>query len=909
MNMAPTAPTKAAQPALEVRVGRARHRARRVLWLEAAWTAIQWPLALSGGYILAGLARLPQSLHDTLHAFLLAGVAGGAIALGARNLARLPPPGPKRIDRRIEQRSGLRHQPLSSLDDYPADGAETSLWLAHMDRLRESIGALRTGWPSLVWTTRRSIGWAGFALCLAGALALAGPAAPSRLEAAFLPGVDDIDVPLPRIEAWIDLPAYAPGAPIFLGSTSNPPHVPQDATLTLHVSDARSAPHLLGVETAQVTAKQLDQGSWTFTTRLTQSGVISVRSRGRTVGEWHFTVDPDLAPEVAWQSPPHTVPDSTDLALPWRVSQAHGVAALEARIILKAQPGLPQLRLPIPLQGSPETASGVFNAELSESLWAGEEVVINLHATSRSGRSAASKSETIRLPSRVFHDPTARALIALRHRFGLGQEAPGQTSDELRTLAGTLPDSEKGSMLALLYGAAQLDDPNADDASEHVIGLCWAVALYLEDLRDAGRESALANLEIRAAQKAVQDQIARMRDLGDAGRSEAEQQELASRMKTLREALDRRMQALMQRSMQLGTVIPDTGDTSQNGSDPVSRLMRRLQSDAAGGKSDEALKRLEDLAKMAERMRTATPDDLAQIAQQLQARARAQMQQAALHDLVRRETVLLDHAQSRLNPNQQAKREAQLNQNLPGQDVSTMSTAELLRRLGMNPPPDMDEPATGQMQPGDKTQAAPATVTAEEAIAQHEQRRQDHAVQRALQMVARVLNDDIKSLTGKSMDGLAKADKDMKTARLALAGAKDQPAEAAIRQVLKDLAETGQQMSEAQKGKNHGGGPLALLPVMGSSGQAQGGAHKRGTSQAEGDDDESDGQSGKKGDRDPLGRKTGKGHSGADTDGTVPDADSREKARAIERELRRRDADRTRPQSELDYLDRLLKSY
>lgn len=908
MSIAPPAPAKASLPTLEMRVSRARHRARRVLWLESAWSAVQGPLALVGGYALAGLARLPQSLPDTLHAFLLAGVAGGAIALAARNLSRVHPPRLSTIDRLIERRSGLRHQPLAVLDDLPADGDETALWRVHMDRLRDSIGTLHTGLPRLSWTRKRKLGWSGIGLCLLAAVIMAGPAAPSRLEAAFLPGVDDADVPLPQIEAWVDLPSYAPGAPVFLNSHTAPPRIPQDATLTLHVSNARSAPHLLGVDTSEVTVRQLDPGSWSFVAHLAHSGTIAIRSRGRTVGEWTFDVEPDLAPEIAWSSPPHVEKDSTELALPWRVAQAHGVTSLDAQITLKARPDLPPLALTIPLKGAPKKAEGVYDSDLTDSLWAGEEVLIRLHATSRSGRSATSKPETVRLPSRVFHDPTARALVSLRHRFGLQQETPEQTAEDLAALAQTLPDTEKGSMLALLYAAAQLNDPDAEGARDNALGLCWAVALYLEDLSSSDRETALANLEIRAAQKSVQNQIAHMRALGDAGQSEAEQQELATRIKTLREALDRRMQALMQRSMQLGTVIPDIGEAPGDGNDPVSRLMRRLQSDAAGGKGDDALKRLEDLSKMTERMRAATPQDLAQIAQQMRARARAQAQKATLHDLVRRETTLLDHVQSRLNPGQREKREAQLNQNAPGQDVSTMSTAELLRRLGMNPPPDIDETPSGEAT-GNSASSGTAALSPEEAIAQHEQRRDDHAVQRALQSVARLLNDDIKSLTGKTMDGLVKADKDMKAARQALASAQDEPTEIAIRKVLKDLAETGQQMSEAQKGKAHGGGPLALLPTMGTGGHEQGGAHKRGTSQSEGDDDESDGQSGDKSDRDPLGRKMGKGHSGADTDGTVPDADSREKAREIERELRRRDADRTRPQSELDYLDRLLKSY
>ena len=63
--------------------------------------------------------------------------------------------------------------------------------------------------------------------------------------------------------------------------------------------------------------------------------------------------------------------------------------------------------------------------------------------------------------------------------------------------------------------------------------------------------------------------------------------------------------------------------------------------------------------------------------------------------------------------------------------------------------------------------------------------------------------------------------------------------------------------------------------------------------------------------RDPLGRRFGQGSSGADESGdvTVPEERERQRTRAIEEELRRRDAERTRPQQELDYIDRLLKQF
>jgi hypothetical protein len=42
---------------------------------------------------------------------------------------------------------------------------------------------------------------------------------------------------------------------------------------------------------------------------------------------------------------------------------------------------------------------------------------------------------------------------------------------------------------------------------------------------------------------------------------------------------------------------------------------------------------------------------------------------------------------------------------------------------------------------------------------------------------------------------------------------------------------------------------------------------------------------------------------------TVPEERERQRTQAIEEELRRRGADRARPQQELDYINRLLKQF
>ena len=61
--------------------------------------------------------------------------------------------------------------------------------------------------------------------------------------------------------------------------------------------------------------------------------------------------------------------------------------------------------------------------------------------------------------------------------------------------------------------------------------------------------------------------------------------------------------------------------------------------------------------------------------------------------------------------------------------------------------------------------------------------------------------------------------------------------------------------------------------------------------------------------RDPLGRRYGNAGIDEGDDVTLPQKRDAQRTRTIEDELRRRDAERERPQLELDYLGRLLKQF
>jgi hypothetical protein len=69
------------------------------------------------------------------------------------------------------------------------------------------------------------------------------------------------------------------------------------------------------------------------------------------------------------------------------------------------------------------------------------------------------------------------------------------------------------------------------------------------------------------------------------------------------------------------------------------------------------------------------------------------------------------------------------------------------------------------------------------------------------------------------------------------------------------------------------------------------------------------GQQGQQGGTDPFGRTQGGNGRGMGGDVKVPSVTDLQRAREILQELRKRAAERGRPQQELDYIDRLLKQF
>ncbi|XAO72236.1 MAG: DUF4175 family protein [Acetobacteraceae bacterium] len=198
------------------RIARARRLQRGVILGERIAGKLVWPAIIFLFYVAISLFRVPQSLPDLLHS----GVALALVALLAglllHGLNRVRCPTGTYIDRRLERDSALDERPLATMEDRPVDPTTREIWKIHVARSLARIAILR---PSI---RLPQISRTELCLFLIGILAFgvglyrAGPHAVSRLEAGFVPGMDDADTPLPELHAWVTPPAYAPGPPYLL---------------------------------------------------------------------------------------------------------------------------------------------------------------------------------------------------------------------------------------------------------------------------------------------------------------------------------------------------------------------------------------------------------------------------------------------------------------------------------------------------------------------------------------------------------------------------------------------------------------------------------------------------------------------------------------------------------------------
>ncbi len=858
----PAPATEALPPALR----RLRLRARAALGFEIILPRLLPALLLVGAYAALGLFGVPQALPGWAHLGLLTLTLIAAAACTLRGFWRLVLPDTEAADRRLEQDAGLLHTPLRVLSEQ-AEAGSAELWALHVARARAQLAKLRPSWPRPTVAAADSFALRALVLLLiVTGIGVAGVSAPKRLLAAFSPDTAMFaSGPSVQVQAWITPPAYTGLPPLVLAPAGGAVTVPEFSGFTATLSglaEGGAAPVLLlGHEQQDFTA--IDAHAFQVTRSLNSPGRLTLRRAGRDVASWDINLQPDVPPIVAFTEPPGGVLDGSmvETRLPWRVSHRYGVSSLRAELRLVAQPNAPPIVVPVPLSGAPKDAHGAQRSDLSANPWAGLRVIGTLTARDVAGREAQSAPVEFALPERRFRNKLARAVVAVRRQLSL---TPTETGRAAETLDAIGEDTDAwadnlGGYLNLAAIAALLRHDDSAATVPEAQDRMWTLALHLEEGAPDRTERALD-----AARRDVGTELTQNPDQKDPG-------ELPHDVEKLADALRQRLEALSQEARR----DPDSQDYNPDAHPRDLRDMQRLtdalREASKQGKRDIARDLLAELDKKLQALKGQHAERSKGDQIQAEKRQRGKRQLSVVQDMVQREGSLLDHSQFRA------------------------SAADL-----------------------DQTPA--------------QQRDQDRRLQLALRRALGILMQQYGDLTGSVPPNLGAADQAMREGAAALEKGDDATAAlnerrsiAALQQGSRDMR---QQMSQQFGRKSQQDGDQDGQGQAGEQDDGDDGMMADGDGEGDGEDGMGDqlgqgpgqgtspGQHGhqhaRRGTaRDPLGRPFGEGVGGTEDDGdvAVPEQMEQARTRQLQEELRRRGADRTRRQGELDYIDRLLKQF
>ncbi len=814
------------------RLERRRLFARLVLTFEQFWRLAWPPLGLIGLFVAAALFGVIALLQPVLHLavlvmLLLAFMA--EIVVAARHFRW---PSRQDAERRLEQANGLAHRPLAALADRPATQNPTSLalWEVHRERMAAKVAGIRVGaaHPNLAaidgWALR-----AGLLVLLIAGIGVAGPEAPGRLDAAFMPRLPiGVTPPSLQLNAWITPPAYTHLPPVFLKAPGGSVTVPQGSGLAVSVTGGRGTPRLM-LAGKGLHFDTLGPASFRAEAVLAQGGRLRLLHGLEEVAEWDLAIIAPTPPEVQFTAPPGPDPNSSATRFPWHVHDMYGVTGLAAELHLAARPGARPIRVPLPLSGAdPKDGGATALIDLTANPWAGLEVTGRLTAQNGAGLTGKSEILSFRLPEIEFHNPLARALISIRKHLALAPEDRSAAIAGLTRLSETpaVENGDYGGFLNMRTIAALLRHDHGASAVERAEQRLWQLAWHYEE-----GPAAQTSRELAAATRALQQALAEAEQPNGSKKAEIDR-----RITALEQAIARQIEALAKTLPHNAAKLPDMSAAQRYNQQAFERMTEAIRQAIAAGDMTTARREMAQLQQLLQQLQNAhplSPEDVAR-ARQWQ---KGEQAMSALGDVVRRESALFNRAEGRLG-----------HQTAPHDDRS---------------------------------------------------RAADRATQQALRQALGLLMSNLADATGKVPAALGKADLAMRGAAQALGSGTDAEAALAEQQAIDDLQQGGRQamaaMTRGGQGGQRGMGTVGFMTPGGTAGNPLGGQF--GKTPGIG--------------LDPFGRPTGDQTDGGLANGFVriPDRDVDAEARAIQQELRRRDANPLLPAPDRSYIERLLKEF
>ncbi len=852
-------------------------RAGLILWTERL-LSVFWPFlsALAAGLALALTGLLPE-LPGYAHAVVLAVIAVALVALFWGGVKRFSAPSSAVILHHLERANRLEHRPLQTLEDRVAgdgnDPAMQALWALHQKRAAEKAKGLAGGEPNARLSKRDPFALRAIAATvLVMAFLAAGNDALHRLRAAVIPDFTGTAEAVARVsvDAWITPPDYTRVAPLFLtgvpgqtvasaeedglqqsDKTNQGPMqvaVPAGSTLIIQVSGTGIAvPALTGLAADNPPkVEPLGPESHRIVAELKADADLAVILSEHRLEEWQVTVQPDLPPVATLAQRQLGTTLRGSVELEYNADDDYGVE--EARILIR--------RTETPA----EPDDPVLEIEFPPSFQADHNGIAGSHFLNEVEHIWAGETVWAEL---VAYD-------------ALGQEGRSESLEMV------LPARDFTHPVAIAIVEQRKRLALEGRLSQRIVASALRALAWDKDAYDGDVAVFLGlNLSSRrlstGADQAVRDEMIELlwelalrledgnlslaerrlreaeRALQEAIARDADQQELDRLMQELQDAMNDYMQSMIQDAMERMErgdmeAAPMSEQSRMVAQQDINEIMDKIREMLQNGMKDAARRMLEQLQRMMENMQAGIQNRPSPEGME------AMEMMNGMQELMEGQRELLD----RTYQNSQ-QRGQQGQQGTPGQ------RGQQGQQQGNQGQGNQGQGQQGQGQQGNSPLSADAAL--QEAL----RRQLGDIMQRYGEMMGEVPN------------AMGQAEGEMRSSTGAL--------------------------REGQAGQAVGPQGRALDQLQEASRQAQQQMMERfGNQMGQGQQASGQGENGQ--DMDPFGRAPNESAPGqAQGDVAIPEVSDLQRAREIRDELRRRAGQRTRPEQELDYIDRLLKQF
>ena len=802
----------------------------------------------------AGLFRLVPLVYH----YPILGLFGFAFVVALFPLKHFRWPSNASVTARLESHNQLEHAPLRTQTDRIATGnsrLEQALWQEHQKRMALKVGALEGGRPNAgIAPKKRYVVFASLAGAMLIAFAFSSAPQGGKWRDILSPP-PIIAAVKPRLDLWITPPDYTGQAPLFVkaGTETGVLTVPAGSIATLRVSRAKDADGeaLQNIEftfnenqKTPITIEATEPDLFQWT--FSTSGLLDVALDGQSLRNVAVNVLEDQPPSIAWNGK----------------ININRNGSFDLKFITEDDYGIREGHGALAFTEPNEDANPLYDLP---------EITLRIRASKGRNegktRIALGDHPYAGIPMTVHlavRDAAAQEARSKPRPFTLPQRTFTQPVaksliEQRRLIARNSHDAIR---VMRLMEAMMLHPEVVIDNSSAFLGIRTAyqrirAARSDDDLRDI--VDYLWEIAINIEQGQLSDAEKRLQEardnLRDAIENGASEEEIAQRTQELRDALNEYLEELARQSQQNGQ-NPQQAQTQQDGQEiraqDLQKMLDQIEDLAQQGAKDQAEQLLSQMEQILDNLQAGRHQ------QEQGDNQQSQMQQRMneLGEIMRDQQQLMDQTFQQQQQNQRSEGD----EPQPGQ--------------GQQDPNQPGQQPQGQQ--GQNQQGQPNQPSADQGQAM--QRLQD-----GQKSLSQRLQEFTESLQGMGIDPgneFGEAQGSMGDAGDSLGQGDAESAtgqQAQALQALRDGAgQMMQQMEQAMEGERGGSNPQQA-------------------------------QQDRQGGSDPLGRPQKSNSPQFDSDVYVPDEIDMQRAREILNAIRKRLGDDAAPNSEKDYLERLLE--